>query len=429
MAAIKNFNSIYEIFKPGILEFFSPDNIKIVQNKVSGANIINIICENNSIRLGVQSLKALSGRITILIGEQIASFVELSVKRGHVDEDSAQEIRNSYKHIITVLRTRECPLFGNLREQYNALYSQLEKHILKSNENGKKVLILVGEEHSDRRSLLLDLIILDIASRLGVKSLLAEIDDNSLGAFLKIRKHMYIDELTSDNINFFLGFAENLGFEITACDPKPSQPGCVVMNQPRCEAINQSIVKSNTNSVCIGGLSHLMHISTDKAINDLFEILSINASHIGEEKKSHYFKCFLYIEQIMLSFGLNPDNAMQLNIIGNPYSLEFEQMEKLVKQLSVNTEVMQMQTLDLDGLDQLASLGLANCRQLTGLSSLDGLDQLQTLNLSNSNQLATLPELNQLQPLDLGGLDQLQTLNLSNPHQLATFPLSGEKGT
>jgi hypothetical protein len=87
-----------------------------IQNKVFNPDVVNILVNNTSgqLRLGIQSI---DGRIKTLVDEQIASFVELSVKGGGIDEETAQEIRNSFKHIITDLSTRECWRVRNPPEQ------------------------------------------------------------------------------------------------------------------------------------------------------------------------------------------------------------------------------------------------------------------------------------------------------------------------
>ncbi len=300
----------------------------LIQNKVFNPDVVNILVNNTSgqLRLGIQSI---DGRIKTLVDEQIASFVELSVKGGGIDEETAQEIRNSFKHIITDLSTREGPSLSNLREQHSILYAQVEKHILKANENGKKILILVGEDHRDRKSLILELMILDIANRLGIKNLLTE----TTNGLLENIKHMPTDEVMSPNFSFVLKFAQKLGFETTPCDPEQFNS----IEKVRVVAMNQAIVKSNTNSTFFVGVNHLIDISTDEAINETYEILSINASNIGDEKKSHLFKSLSYPKH-RLNFALNPGNAIQLNIPGNPYSFEFKQIKKLVKQINLKEE-------------------------------------------------------------------------------------------
>ncbi len=362
-----------------------------IQNRVFNPNIVSILVANtgDQLRLGIQSI---DGRIKDLVDEQIASFVELSVKAGNIDEWSAQEIRNSFKHVITAFRTHEYPLLRDLDEQYKALYFQIEKHVLKANETGKKVLILVGEDHRDRKSLILELMILNIANRLGVKNLFTETTHDLQEKI----KHMPLDEVMSPNFSFVLKFAQKLGIGTTPCDPEQFNS----IEKVRFVAMNQTIVKSNTNSTLFVGVNHLIDISTDEAINESYEVLAINASNIGEEKKSYLFKSLSY-PQDQLNFALNPENAMQLNVSGNPYSLEFKQIKKLVKQLhgqekSVTTKIVEITTEPRSKTTQISMVALtisetkAKCEEDPIIESLNQKLKEYPKNIANRLQRASI---------------------------------------
>lgn len=153
---------------------------------------------------------------------------------------------------------------------------------------------------------------------------------------------MPIDEITSLNFSFVLKFAQKLGFKTTSCDHEQFNS----IEKVRIVAMNQAIAKSNTNSTLFVGVNHLIDISTDKTINETYEILSVNASNIGNQKKSHLFRSLSY-PQNRLNFALNPENAIQLNFPGNPYFFEFKQIKKLIKKISLKEEGISLKVVQI----------------------------------------------------------------------------------
>lgn len=291
----------------------------IIKNKILNPNVNSVVIADTADKLEMGVL-SIDGRATTLVNEQIASFTELAAKHGDIDQKCAKKIRKKFYHVLTALQSREPPSFEQLRELYHMLYSQIEKTILQAQLSGKNALIVGLEDHDDRKSLFVEFMIIDIANRLGIKNLMIEADPD----LLEELKTDSLDSITSPNIPFILKLAKEYEFKILPCDPHPLK-----CEEVRIIGINQSILKSNENSVFFIGVNHLKHISLDKDISQMYEVLNLNASNIGEAKRNHLFKNQNY-RRDELNFAFNPDHALQANVPGNPYSIDVAEMRSII---------------------------------------------------------------------------------------------------
>ncbi len=212
--------------------------------------------------------------------------------------------------------------FSTLHDLYENLQSQIAKHFSASKEHQKRLLIIVGEDHFEKKSLLIELMILDIINKFGFRDLLTETTNDLLQDMLN-----NLNSKSIVNILFVLKFAKKLGFKIHSNDPKQFNPNVEI----RTRSMIQSLIESNSDGVFIVGALHLSDICHDESIRRVYDVLSINANNTGKEERE-----FLSITPNCpiqkLDFALNPSNATQIIVPGNSdlYDLDFENMQELI---------------------------------------------------------------------------------------------------
>ena len=71
-------------------------------------------------------------------------------------------------------------LLKELKDLYKLLDKQISEKLAVAQKNGKKILIALGENHKNRKSLLVELLILQLAKKHEIKILACELDPESL---------------------------------------------------------------------------------------------------------------------------------------------------------------------------------------------------------------------------------------------------------
>lgn len=301
----------------------SPE-FKLLKNKALGSDITDIIIDTHRARIGIVKNKNFE-KTKLLEFEQIASFVELSTEGNCsdetqcIDEETAQEIRTAFSSLIPGLSTKAPPLIDVLLTHYLSLQEEIKQMHSIAESKGKKILILAGEDHRDRKCLLPEMMLLEIASDLNIKTLLTKTTDQEM--IQRITSYG-LDEIQSPNFSYALDYATKLGFTAISCDPEQNNQNITV----RTKAINQSIVKANQNSVCFIEVNHLKDILEDAEIKKKYEVFTINLSNITEYKKNHLFRDE-NSQKEALNYALNSKNAMQIHTPGNPYALKFKELK------------------------------------------------------------------------------------------------------
>ncbi len=287
----------------------------MIKNNIPNPNVTGVIIYDTYYSESKIEIVSLDSRITYLFGERIAAFIELAAKHGDIDQRCAQQVRSQFEHTFPELQSNKLPSLSQMRKLYAKLYSQIEKTILQARENGKKVLIVPGENHIDRKSLIIECMVMDIVNQLGIRRLLTETSRDGLAEF----KTETIDSILSPNFLYVLKLAEEYGFEIIPCDPE-----CDGAIMDRFNAINRSIIQSNGDCVFIVGAGHLGYICQDKDIQRNYEVLSINASNLGEKLKSDFMFLLSPLQYPGFNYFSDPVHTMQVDVPGNPYSLDFK---------------------------------------------------------------------------------------------------------
>lgn len=203
---------------------------------------------------------------------------------------------------------------SKLIELYKNLYNSIEKAYEISQRNGKKLLIVAGEEHTSMSSLVIELILTKICLDLKIKNLMLESNrykpSNKFKALQGISTHIQPDDPLTKQISSYHQmqkeyFASYLGINIISeitynsnfftvhyIDPlsaiyriyntfswREFSLGKACGWQTRAEEINKSIAKVNQSALLIVGTAHLKDICTNKELQNIYQIIAINSSN------------------------------------------------------------------------------------------------------------------------------------------------------
>ena len=161
---------------------------------------------------------------------------------------------------------------------YNLLDDLLSKKTNQLKTNNKKLLIVLGEGHRSRKSLVIEYISLQLLNKYGIEHVVSETTEELLTT---IRSQEI--EHDSPNFSFFLPIAEKNGLKITAGELDNHQS-----DFQREKVFKQKIHDLNNHCMFLTGMNHLPAFITDKELSKQFELLIINAANLSEQEKARY---------------------------------------------------------------------------------------------------------------------------------------------
>ncbi|MCP5369853.1 MAG: hypothetical protein H6909_04115 [Rickettsiaceae bacterium] len=172
-------------------------------------------------------------------------------------------------------------------DTYKNLYETIEEHHKEAQANGRKSLIIVGEEHEIENSFLIELIVINACTSLNINSLM--IEDSTAPEF-------NLDTmLTNPQDQNKVELLSNILYQTDKWNIKPVDPlinvtdlhnqftwqqyqtGEAYFYKIRAEYINNAISAVNENSLLIIGAAHLFDICNDPVLKSQYDILAINA--------------------------------------------------------------------------------------------------------------------------------------------------------
>ncbi len=193
-------------------------------------------------------------------------LIETAIRRG----DIPAEFRTHYKQHLPELHYTRPPSTQDLKTMHTSLYSRIYRGLQSAERQGKKLLVLIGEDHINRKCLLIEKIALLASKQLGINTLLTEL---CCQKEIKKRKgHAQTRSPVYANAGYMHLFAEEkLGMKILPCDPLYASGG----NRER--AMCASIASVRKNCICVVGRDHLEAIQNDPAIRNNYELICINS--------------------------------------------------------------------------------------------------------------------------------------------------------
>lgn len=257
-----------------------------------------------------------AGNIGPFKGYAVIEFTEKHFQHGRITANCRKKIQDYFKNtLIGFDRTDKLTdheMFATLLK-LSTIISAKKKEAEKL---GKPLLILIGENHSSREALILEYMIIAIASDLGISNLLLETDDRSKPLFEKfakrLRSYNFNAQIHSENIKYYILFAALNNMKMISVDPNYSFTSAASLPDFQCcpkrmEGINDEILKINQNAVGIFGTFHSSHI-VDKVMEDKYCILNLI---LGENRNAI-------------------PNAVYLRFSGTPYTLDFLELQQKI---------------------------------------------------------------------------------------------------
>ncbi|MCE3233670.1 MAG: hypothetical protein K0R98_1927 [Rickettsiaceae bacterium] len=251
--------------------------------------------------------------------EQVPHFIFLALKEDVIDKELAETLIMKLQKGMPYIQDKSPTPQKALNKIYSELYKTIEAEKKSAESSGKKLLVLIGEDHIDRRSLIAEAMAINICKDVGVNDFITETTPNLLKSILKD----HADQITSPNYSFALKVAQTRGINLHSGDPKQfsMNPG------KREKAINTSITTLDKNSIMIVGVCHLKHILESKDIKEKYNVVAIDASFIDKAKKEHQlykFKNFSLKEE--LDYATSSKKIIHLEIPNNPYVMTTAEM-------------------------------------------------------------------------------------------------------
>ncbi|MCP5369854.1 MAG: hypothetical protein H6909_04120 [Rickettsiaceae bacterium] len=200
-----------------------------------------------------------------------------------INTSNIRNISNKYKKLSTIEK-------HELQKQFVDIYKKLSdivlEHYIEAQNNGKKLLIAIGEVHNTGNSFAIELMLSKICHDLGIKTLMTEASE--LPQF--DRQHVY-QYWSSEIIS---GILQSILYKEGDWSIKPIdhllsiydihnrftwqeyKHGKACGDKTRAEYINKTIGEINENSLLIIGAMHLFDICNDDKLNAQYHILAVN---------------------------------------------------------------------------------------------------------------------------------------------------------
>ncbi len=229
-------------------------------------------------------------------------------------------IKEHYKNVFSSF-SKSTPKNEDLIKTYLKLTSIVAAKKKEAEAYGKPLLILMGENHSSREALILELMILSILKDLGITNFLIELDQENLKSYIGLNEtslNKLKDHALSFlfNFHFYLNYAKSKQMAVLPSDPLHQFDH---IPAARNAAINYAILNMNRNCSGIFGLAHLNHIMCDSKMQK-YMILPLA---LGEK-----------IRELPI-----PAAALQVNVEGdsNVYMLSVNEMIDAVHKIRILT--------------------------------------------------------------------------------------------
>lgn len=262
--------------------------VKTYQNTIENSPIKQVIISNNTIKL---------------YGEQASDNEEIVPKKflAFTDIQKLKRFLNflsNEKNIHTAISQEIVDAINhfhpkhNIHQKASLLYSQMEQSIQeaskKAGETGKKLLILMGEEHCSWDSFLLDLLALDICKKNNITNFFAEsselilrlktpINQPYFWALYENENHYPILERAALKNDMALHLVDPLCWD--AATYKTTW-------KTRENKINEAISSANVAGIFCVGYAHLWHINS--ALSSQYEIITFNTGYSGFSNSELY---------------------------------------------------------------------------------------------------------------------------------------------
>jgi hypothetical protein len=241
---------------------------------------------------------------------------------------------------------QEKPLLSEVQqhEQICHLYSKLHDELSKATEqaqkNNKKLLITIGEVVTDKRSLIVQLLMINLMLRNKLSPNLFVVAPQILIDLLRTGKPEAPEK--DINLRYLLSVARHDKFDIIPTDPNPSADEQTIL-----QSLKKSILASNQDALVVTALYHLSFVHEDKEIQEKFECLSINAGNISSAELLRVLICSPFASTPILRVLAEGSPYIQANLPSDCLRMDTGKLLKLCEELRTrNPNISPMQAVD-----------------------------------------------------------------------------------
>lgn len=261
------------------------------------------------------------GRTKEIPNSEISEFIQISENSKIITKELAHHIKNDYPHLFASPPAHEHLLF--LYDQLRTLILQ-ELEIAKKEE--KKLLIVAGEEHTNKGSLLLQIMMLYILHEANINNLLVEASPDLLYNLIYSSRNFkaviaeHSVPLASNELKMNLIHADlDLQKEVTL--------------EEREKYMIDQCLKTNNDCCFITGAAHLKGMLTNKLLKDKYHTLGLNIRCITPEQLNLQVskaKTMQMKEELLFP---STKEVMQIELKGNASVLKPEEIISIVRQI------------------------------------------------------------------------------------------------
>lgn len=265
--------------------------------------------------------------------DEIFEFMTFLRSINAIDQHLFDMVKSDFPHLFLPVLTETH--IETLYEQMKTLVSQ---GLTKSRESGKKLLIIAGEKHDTRASLLLQALLLHIVNEVNIRNLFVEAWPDLL------RKLVYEqrDQKTL-NAEYSVPLAHNLRMNLIAADIDLSS-GCI-SNHERESFMMTQILSLNENSLFICGCGHIKNLKLNEVLQRQYHIVAMNINCLSQRQMTFELsKTESQEQRAQLVFAVS-DQVMQITLEGNASLIACEKLVDIAHAVHTRKKIGQQHAL------------------------------------------------------------------------------------
>lgn len=167
---------------------------------------------------------------------------------------------------------------------------------------GKKLLVIVLENHIHPMSLLHQVIALNIAfEKHAISTIICEFNTALL-------RHLRNNPSAPLNASALVSYADKMGFDLLPADSDEANAS----DEVRMNCIKAKLHMHNDDAVFILGLNHLEDFLEDTSLSEKYTVVAFNGTGFNEVENM-FWSSLTGTQYAHMRYASNPDNAIQLN--------------------------------------------------------------------------------------------------------------------
>jgi len=269
-------------------------------------------------------------------------------------EINHQLIETALPNNLTGIKACDDGSSAVVMQVYMQLRNLIEQGIEEAKKAGKKMLFVIGENHSDRKSLLIEAMVFYIFNDLKINTICYENDPEAIEVVKKnlniiwyfkpipkLYSYFFEEEVRdghSYNVIYTLRLVSELKLTCVGVDlpqevTKRSGLRGDYLIRERNERMETSVLKLDQNCGLIIGSGHMRDLLGRHGLNEKFHIVAVNSTHEVIPKTALTAYRAKLIEDI--TWAYSDENAIQINLPDNISQVTAEEVMSLAKKVHV----------------------------------------------------------------------------------------------